>query len=103
MKKYKCPHCGERSITPLKKAFAGNQKSKGVMCPSCGKHCTNGMQSAIFHTITDLLMLIAAVIMYIKTDLSFFPIIIVIIVTFIINKIFDALFFPLVPSLRIDV
>lgn len=48
-------------------------------------------------------MLIAVVIMYIKTDLSFFPIIIVIIVTFIINKIFDALFFPLVPSLRIDV
>lgn len=103
MKKYECPHCGENSISPLKKAFAGNQKSKGIVCPNCGKRCTNGMQSAIFHTIIDLLMLITVVIMYIKTELSFIPIIIIITLTFIINKIFDALFFPLEPSLRIDV
>lgn len=102
MKKYVCPHCGEATISPIKKAFAGNQKAKGVVCPNCGKRCTNGMQSAVFHTITDFIMLVAVVIMYIKLDLSTMPILAVMLVTFIVNKLFDILFFPLVPSLRID-
>lgn len=102
MKKYVCPHCGEATISIFKKAFAGNQKSKGTSCPNCGGKCTNGMQSAIFHTITDTLMLIATVVMYIKIDNSFLPIIITIAIVFIINTIFDALFFPLVSTLRID-
>lgn len=102
MKKYVCPHCGEETISPLKKAFAGNQKSKGTLCPNCGKRCTNGMQSAIFHTITDSIMLIIVIIFYIKLDLSMIPIAVTIAATFVINKIFDAFFYPLVPSLRID-
>ncbi len=102
MKKYVCPHCGEKTFSPLKKAFAGNQKSKGVICPECGKRCTNGMQSAVFHSITDSLMLIIAIVMYIKLDLSFYMILSVLIIVFVINTIFDALFFELVPSLRID-
>lgn len=56
MKKFECPHCGEKTISPIKKAFAGNQKSKGVVCPKCGGHCTNDMKSAVFHTITDFIM-----------------------------------------------
>ncbi len=102
MKKYVCPHCGEETISPLKKAFAGNQKSKGTLCPNCGKRCTNGMQSAIFHTITDSIMLILVIIFYIKLDLSMIPIAVAIAAAFVINKIFDAFFYPLVPSLRID-
>ncbi|MCM1226680.1 MAG: hypothetical protein NC320_04535 [Clostridium sp.] len=102
MKKYVCPHCGEATISPLKKAFAGNQKSKGVLCPNCGKRCTNGMQSAIFHSITDFIMLAAVVFLYIRLNLSFVPILAVIAIVFVINRLFDALFFPLVPSLRID-
>ncbi len=102
MKKYVCPHCGEETISPLKKAFAGNQKSKGTLCPNCGKRCTNGMQSAIFHTITDSIMLIIVIIFYIKLDLSMIPIAVAIAAAFVINKIFDAFFYPLVPSLRID-
>lgn len=102
MKKYVCPHCGEATISPLKKAFAGNQKSKGVLCSNCLKRSTNGMQSAVFHTITDFIMMLSVVIMYIKLDLSFLPILAVIATVLVINRVFDALFFPLVPSLRID-
>lgn len=102
MKKYICPYCGEPTVSPLKKAFAGNQKSKGIACPNCGKRCTNGMQSAVFHTVTDSIMLIIVVIMYIKIELSYLPILAVIVAVFIINHVFDALFFPLAPSLRID-
>lgn len=102
MKKYVCPHCGEATVSPLKKAFAGNQKSKGVVCPNCGKRCTNGSQSAIFHTVVDFLMLAAIVFFYICVDYSGFYIILVMLAAFVLNKLFDALFFPLVPSLRID-
>ncbi len=102
MKKYVCPHCGEETISIFKKAFAGNQKSKGTPCPNCGGRCTNGMQSAIFHTVTDALMLIAAVVLYIKLENSFLPIITVIAIVFVLNTLFDAFFFPLVPTLRID-
>ena len=64
MKKFECPHCGEKTISPIKKAFAGNQKSKGVVCPKCGGHCTNDMKSAVFHTITDFIMLVFVIIFY---------------------------------------
>lgn len=102
MKKYVCPHCGEATISPLKKAFAGNQKSKGVVCPNCGGRCTNGMKSAVFHSITCFIGLAANVFIYIKYDLSFLPLLGILITVFIINTVFDALFLPLAPSLRID-
>lgn len=102
MKKYVCPHCGEATISPLKKAFAGNQKSKGVLCPNCGKRCTNGMQSAIFHTVTGLIGLAAIVFFYIKLDVSYYYILAIILGVAVINTLFDALFFPLTESLRID-
>lgn len=102
MKKYVCPYCGEETISPIKKAFAGNQKSKGTPCPNCGKRCTNGMQSAIFHTVIDGLMLLSCVVLYIILDLSFYYILIVIACAFVINTLFDLFFFPPVPSMRID-
>lgn len=102
MLKYKCPHCGEPTISPLKKAFAGNQKSKGVACPNCGGRCTNGMQSAVFHTIIDIIMLAIVLVAYVKMDVSTWVIIAALLGAAVINRIFDALFFPLDKSLRID-
>lgn len=102
MKKYVCPHCGEPTITPLQKAFAGNQKSKGVICPNCGGRCTNGMKSAVFHTITCFIGLAAIVVMYIVLDESFLPCLGVLVAVYLINTIVDAFFFPLAESLRID-
>lgn len=104
MKKFECPHCGEKTINPLQKAFAGNQKSKGVVCPNCGKRCTNDMKSTYFHTVVDLLMLIAVVAIYFiaPAGQNFFYMLIPIISAFVINKIADAFFFSLAPSMRID-
>lgn len=104
MKKYACPHCGEETISHLQKAFAGTQKSKGVICPKCGMHCTNGMKSAILHTVTDLIMLIIVIIFYfvMPSGRNFFYMAAAIIITYIVNRICDAFLFPLAPSLRLD-
>ena len=104
MKKYACPHCGEKTITPLQKAFAGTQKSKGVICPNCGQRCTNGMKSSILHTVTDLIMLIIVIIFYfvMPSGTNFFYMEATIIITYIVNRICDSYLFPLAPRLRLD-
>ena len=104
MKKYTCPHCGNATISPLKKAFAGTPKSKGVICPECGKHCTNGMQSAVFHCVVDFIVFICVAVSYIKLPLgkSFYTMLGFLVAGFILNRLFDALFYPLTVSLRKD-
>ena len=62
--KHTCPHCGEKTISPLKKAFAGNPQSKGVTCPNCGKRSTNDLHSAVFHIVVDVMAMIGVVLLY---------------------------------------
>lgn len=111
---YECPHCHEKTFNPITKAFAGQMTSKGRACRNCGKRCCNGMGSTIFHTITDLIALIISAYCYIfgvDVDLTIagskvtgaFPIILCCIASaYILNKIFDAFFFPMTSSARVD-
>ncbi len=102
--KHTCPHCGEKTISPIKKAFAGNPQSKGTVCPACGKRSTNDIHSAIFHVIVDVLVLIFVVFTYIKIDstIGLYYMAGALIGAFLITRIGDALFFKLVPAIRID-
>ncbi|MGN0620310.1 MAG: hypothetical protein ACI4I9_00440 [Porcipelethomonas sp.] len=104
MKKYECPHCGEKTITPLKKAFAGTQKSQGVKCPNCGTHCTNGMESSVFRCIVTMIVLIVSVVSYVKFEANVSAVVIAasLVSGFILTHLFDALFYPLTVSLRMD-
>jgi DNA-directed RNA polymerase subunit RPC12/RpoP len=104
MKKYECPHCGEKTITPMQKAFAGTQKSKGVVCPNCGTHCTNGMESSVFRCVVSAIVCVVSIISYIKCEANISAIVIALSLLsgFVITRIFDALFYPLAVSLRMD-
>lgn len=62
--KHTCPHCGEKSFSPIKKALAGSLRSSGKPCPTCGRKCCNGMGSIYFSTVVSLLMLIGCVAIY---------------------------------------
>ena len=63
------------------------------------------MKSAVFHTITDLIMLVFVIIFYfaMPSGTNFFYMAAAIIITFVINRIADAFFFSLAPSMRLDI
>ena len=68
--KYPCPHCGEKTFTPLQKALAGSYRSMGKPCPKCGKRCCNGMASIYFDSIVSVIAFIFIMIIYFKFDAS---------------------------------
>ncbi len=102
--KYECPHCGEKSISHIKKAFAGNPKSKGAKCPICERRCTNELKSAVCHSIFLGAALIFLIVMYLtqRTAESSLYCIIAFAAALIIPHIIDAFFFKLVPAIRLD-
>lgn len=102
--KHTCPHCGEKTISPLKKAFAGNPQAKGVVCPSCGKRSTNDLHSAVFHVIVDLIALVFVVYTYITNERleGLYYMLGAIAGAFFLTHIVDAFFFKLSPAIRLD-
>lgn len=68
--KFTCPHCGEKTFTPLQKALAGSYKSVGKPCPKCGKKCCNGMGSIYFDNILSIIAFISVIVIYTNTDSS---------------------------------
>lgn len=102
--KYTCPHCGEKTISPLKKAMAGNPQSKGTTCPNCGKRCTNELKSAVCHAIISAIALIFIAYQYIAVEsiASNYYSIAAILIALILPRIIDAFFFKLVPAIRLD-
>ena len=52
--KYKCPHCGEKTFSPIQKALCGNITSAGKHCPNCGGRCVNGKLCLTVRTILTL-------------------------------------------------
>lgn len=67
MKKHICPHCGERTFTPLMKARCGGMSSVGKHCPKCGGRCVNGKVSLAVHSV----LLLAALVMIVYMRLTF--------------------------------
>ncbi len=103
--KFACPHCGEKSFTPLQKAFAGSYRGMGKPCPNCGKRCCNGMEAIYFDAVISLIAFIIILIIYFKFDWSMklqSSLIIggIIIASLVISFIFKMFFGDLVPPIR---
>lgn len=52
--KYTCPHCGEKTFSPIQKALCGSITSSGKHCSACGGRCVNGKAGLVFHTVLTL-------------------------------------------------
>ena len=111
---YNCPHCGKKSFTPWKKAFAGQLNSPGKVCVECGQKCVNGKGATIFNAIYCILSFALIVVIYLFSPrligteyhwVYFYEMPIsagIILLTFIVPKIVNAFCFRLSPAIRID-
>lgn len=52
--KHTCPHCGQKTFTPIQKACCGGMSSVGKRCPECGGRCVNGKASLLINTVLRL-------------------------------------------------
>ncbi|MBE6848835.1 MAG: hypothetical protein E7502_02890 [Ruminococcus sp.] len=104
MKKHVCPHCGEPAFTPIQKALAGSLRTNGKPCPNCGRKCCNGMSSIYFSTTTGIIALIVIIAAYIQcTDKMVSTIIIIasILISLLLNFLYDMFFGKLTEPIRI--
>lgn len=103
MFKYKCPHCGEASFSPLLKARCGSMISKGKPCPACGGRCVNGKPSLVAQYVLSIAALVMAFYAYFTAetlmDIVIFGVIPVL-SAFVLKFLFDMFFGKLIPALR---
>ena len=106
---YTCPHCGEKTFTPIQKALSGTMKSKGKPCPKCGKLCVNGKGATIFEAIFFVVAFAFIIYVYLHGLDNVWmythevPIVAgIIVLMYVVPKIVNAFCFKLVHSIRLD-
>ncbi|MCD8219815.1 MAG: hypothetical protein LUC50_05650 [Ruminococcus sp.] len=106
---YTCPHCGEKSFRPWSKALAGGLRTKGKPCKICGCRCVNGLPSMVFSAIVYLIVMVLVLCMYFQVLLPQASILDewvltlgLLVCAWIVTRLFDAFFGPLVPVIRND-
>ena len=98
---YTCPHCREKTFTPLTKAFAGQLNSYGKPGQKCGKLCVNGKAATIFNAVFSLVCFILCVAAYIAGFSFATPLIALLIVLMLtVPKLVNAFFFRLEKSIK---
>lgn len=101
--KHTCPHCGEKTFSPIRKALAGGMTSNGQACPSCGGRCVNGKLSLIVNSITLLPAMVLVFITYFRFDTMMDVVkggLIPLLAAIAFNYLFNAFFGKLIPAIR---
>ena len=101
--KYECPHCHEKTFTPLQKALCGSYRTMGKPCPKCGRRACNGMTGIYFQSVTSIAMIIAIITIYLKAPErvhSSMLIGAIILGYFVVNFIFNMFFGKLTEPIR---
>lgn len=103
--KHVCPHCGEKTFSPLQKALCGSLRGKGKPCPSCGKRCCNGMGSIYFSAAISGIAFAAVMVIYLfATEKLYSSLLIagIIIASLVLNFVFNMFFGKLTEPIRIS-
>lgn len=103
---YNCPHCGEKSFTPITKAMAGGLNSQGKVCKSCGRRCCNGKVSTLVNAVVYVAALVGVVLSYLFIDnniLAYALMASFIVGAWLLCRVFDAFFMPLTKVIRNDI
>ena len=109
---YKCPHCGEKTFNPIKKAFAGQLNSPGKVCMNCGRRCVNGKGATVFNAVYSVIVFALIIIIYLNAPktagtaynwIDVYELYInmgLIVSYFVVPKLVNAFFFRLAPAIR---
>ena len=103
--KFTCPHCGEKTFSPIQKALCGGMSSSGKRCPSCNARCVNGKLSLAFSTILRLSVLVIVIYNYFtSTDGNGTNVILIgaalIAGAYAVGFLFDMFFGKLIPAIK---
>ncbi|MBP0974309.1 MAG: hypothetical protein J5851_10430 [Oscillospiraceae bacterium] len=101
--KHECPHCHEKTFTPLQKALCGSMRGRGKPCPNCGRRCVNGMSSIYFSSATTGIALAVSIFAYLAMESKLTSSIIIaasIAGSLLINFLFDMFFGKLAEPIR---
>ena len=101
--KHECPHCHEKCFTPLQKALCGSMRGRGKPCPNCGRRCVNSMTSIYFSSATSGIALAASIFVYLAMENKLYSSLIIggsILLSFVLNFLFDMFFGKLVEPIR---
>lgn len=101
--KHTCPHCGQKTFTPIQKARCGGMSSSGKNCPVCGVRCVNGRASLIVNTLLRLAAFIMIIwIYFVHTSLTqvFWFGVVPLIAAYVIGFVFDMFFGKLIEAIK---
>ena len=100
--KYECPHCHEKTFTPLQKALCGSMRGRGKPCPKCGRRCVNGMGNIYFSSILSVVAFVAILVIYFTASERIYSSIVIgciiagsLLVNFVVNMFFGKLTEPI--------
>ncbi len=101
--KFECPHCHEKTFSPIQKALCGSYRGMGKPCPKCGKRACNGMAGIYFQCVLATLIGAAILVIYFKaTERVYSSIVIACLIAgyFVLDFLFNMFFGKLVEPIR---
>lgn len=111
---YNCPHCGEKSFTPITKALAGQLNSPGRVCMSCGRKVVNGKGATIFNALYSVIAFAGIVALYLGAPkllgtqyewVAHYELLLgigLLVSKFVIPRLVNAFCFRLAPAIRVE-
>ena len=101
--KYTCPHCGEKTFSPLQKALCGGMSSSGKNCPSCGGRCVNGKLSLLVNSLlrgAALIMILYTYFTYTSISQIIWFGVVPLLIAFAAGFLFDMFFGKLIEAIK---